>query len=38
MTRLIIDKETLRLVYLRSGNQCAFPECNHLIIDKDGKY
>lgn len=29
-------KETARRLYLSSGNQCAFPGCNKMIINSDG--
>lgn len=30
--------ETYKLLYVRSGNVCAFPECNHPIFNDDGLY
>lgn len=30
--------ETLRRLYARSGNMCAFPECEHPIFDDNGVY
>lgn len=36
--RLTPDPDTLRLVYLVSGNECAFEGCDHPIIDRDGVY
>lgn len=30
-------KETARRLYLTSGNQCAFPGCNKMIINSDGE-
>jgi hypothetical protein len=36
--RLAPTSETVRRLYLLSGNQCAFPGCNHPIILDDGEY
>lgn len=36
--RLKPTPDTLRELYLKSGNQCAFPGCNELIIDKNGVF
>jgi hypothetical protein len=36
--RKTIDKDTLRELHLKSGNLCAFPECNHLMMNKDGTF
>lgn len=36
--RLAPTAETIRRLYLLSGNQCAFPGCNHPIIIEGGKY
>jgi hypothetical protein len=36
--RLAPIPETLRVLYLRSGNLCAFPGCNRLMIDPDGNF
>jgi hypothetical protein len=30
--------ETYKLLYVRSGNVCAFPGCNHPIFNDDGLY
>ncbi len=30
------DKDTLRELYLKSGNQCAFPDCTRVMLNKDG--
>lgn len=30
--------ETYKLLYVRSGNICAFPECSHPIFNDDGLY
>jgi hypothetical protein len=32
------NAETLKLLYVRSGNECAFPDCNHPIFNDDGLY
>lgn len=36
--RLTPKKEVLRELYLKSGNQCAFPGCAHVMIDSDGNF
>ena len=36
--RLAPTKTTLRALYLKSGNQCAFPECRSLMIDDEGNF
>lgn len=36
--RLTVKPETLRRLYLLSGNQCAFPGCTHPIITANGVY
>ena len=38
MARLAIKKETFRTLFARSGNQCAFPECTHPLIDDDDDF
>lgn len=35
--RLEPTKETIREIALKSGNQCAFPGCDHIMMTKDGK-
>ena len=30
--------ETLKLLYVRSGNECAFPNCQHPIFNDEGLY
>ncbi|WP_220791533.1 hypothetical protein [Gluconacetobacter tumulicola] len=30
--------ETLRMLFLRSGNLCAFPNCSHLMMTADGTF
>jgi hypothetical protein len=32
------DKDTLRELYLKSGNQCAFPECTRVMLNKAGVF
>jgi len=32
--RLQPIQDKLRELYLKSGNQCAFPECNNLMMNK----
>jgi len=32
------DKDTLRELYLKSGNQCAFPDCTRVMLNKDGGF
>ncbi|WP_413379110.1 hypothetical protein [Paenibacillus taichungensis] len=36
--RLQPTSAVLRELYLRSGNQCAFPDCIHTIVNSDGNY
>ncbi|TGK89994.1 hypothetical protein EHQ23_02435 [Leptospira bourretii] len=36
--RLTPKSNTLRELYLKSGNQCAFPECNELMINSEGEF
>lgn len=36
--RLAPTQHVLRELYLKSGNQCAFPGCNRLIISSEGTY
>jgi hypothetical protein len=36
--RLAPSAETLRQLYLLSGNECAFPECHEPIISLNGEY
>jgi len=36
--RLVPTRETIRRLFLLSGNQCAFPECTAPIIMEDGTY
>jgi hypothetical protein len=32
------DKDTLRELYLKSGNGCAFPDCTRVMLNKDGVF
>ncbi len=36
--RIEPTKETLRELYLKSGNQCAYPECMEVMINADGVF
>ena len=36
--RLTPKSETLRELFLKSGNQCAFPDCDARMIDKEGNF
>lgn len=36
--RLAPTTETLRALFARSGNQCAFPDCDHPLIDEDNNF
>jgi hypothetical protein len=38
MNRRAPNVKTLRLLYTLSGNECAFPNCDHPIFDQDGLY
>ena len=38
MSRLSPKLETLRALFAKSGNQCAFPNCNHSLINKKHKF
>lgn len=38
MTRLSIRKEALRDLAIKSKNKCAFPGCDHPILDKNDVY
>ncbi|WP_299440081.1 hypothetical protein [uncultured Rhodospira sp.] len=31
-------KETFRSLFAKTGNQCAFPGCNHPLVDDDGDF
>lgn len=36
--RLVPTPETLRELYLKSGNLCAFPGCNEVMMDAEGDF
>ena len=36
--RLLPKSEVLRELYLKSGSQCAFPGCHHLIMNEHGVF
>lgn len=36
--RLQPSAQTLRQLYILSGNKCAMPDCKNLLIDKDGTW
>lgn len=36
--RLTPEKETLRELYLKSGNLCMFPECTERMINANGVF
>ena len=36
--RLEPTKSVLRELFLKSGNECAFPSCHHKIISSDGTF
>lgn len=36
--RLGIRRETLRRLYLHSGNRCAFPKCAETMMDEEGTF
>ena len=38
MARISPSAESLKLLYVRSGNECAFPDCDHPIFNDDGLY
>ncbi len=38
MSRLAPKIETLRALFARSGNQCAFPGCTHLLINDENMF
>ena len=38
MARKSPNAETLKLLYVRSGNECAFPNCEHPIFNDKGLY
>lgn len=38
MARLTPKTDVLRALFARSGNQCAFPGCTHILIDEDNQF
>lgn len=38
MPRLTPTQSTLRSLFARSGNQCAYPGCDHELIDSDSRF
>lgn len=38
MARKALEKETYRTLFSKTGNQCAFPDCTHPLIDDDNKF
>jgi len=36
--RMGIRRETLRRLYLHSGNRCAFPKCKETMMDEEGNF
>lgn len=38
MARKSPNAETYKLLYAKSGNECAFPDCNHPIFDDESDY
>jgi hypothetical protein len=36
--RKALDKDTLRELFLKCGNQCAFPDCTEVMINRDGVF
>lgn len=36
--RLAAKSETLRELFLRSGNLCTYPGCNRLMLSESGKF
>ena len=38
MSRKAPSAETLKLLYVRSGNECAYPDCQHPIFNDNGLY
>ncbi len=38
MARLAPNKNVLRALFARSGNQCAFPGCTHSLVNKKNKF
>lgn len=38
MARKALTLETIRTIFARTGNQCAFPECTHPLVDEDNQF
>jgi len=38
MARKSPSSDTLKLLYVRSGNECSFPDCSHPIFNDNGLY
>ncbi len=38
MARKAIEKETYRSLFAKTGNQCAFPNCSHPLVDEDNDF
>ncbi|EKE03034.1 MAG: hypothetical protein ACD_20C00287G0017 [uncultured bacterium] len=38
MTRKAPTTDILRALFARSGNQCAFPSCNHHLINHKNQF
>jgi len=38
LARTAITKEVLRALFSKTGNQCAFPDCTHVLIDNDDEF
>lgn len=38
MARKSPSSETLKLLYVRSGNECSYPDCDHPIFNDNGLY
>lgn len=38
MARKSPSAKTLKLLYVKSGNKCAFPDCDHPIFNDEGMY
>ena len=36
--RLAPKQEVLRELYIKSGNECAYPECHNVLVDENGKF
>lgn len=36
--RLAPTVDTLRALFAKSGNECAFPDCHHLLVDEDNEF